>query len=340
MPDQPYRIGRLRGGFVLVFDEDGKRRRYRIDAKSAAEANRVAPALYAALTKPEGKTVASLWEGYVRAKAGHAVIATMAHTWKAVRDRFGPMEGEAITTADCRAHVEARRRAGIKNGTLATELGHLSNVLRWAEREQLIAKAPHIERPSRGAPKMDYLTRDQARALMAATVMPHVRIYIVLALTTGARNAALLGLTWTRCDLDRGLVDFRDPEIVVAHKGRAIVPINRTLRAALQDARASALSDHVVEWAGKRVASVKKGLAEAGRRAGIGKVSPHMLRHSAAVHMAEDGVPISEIAQFLGHSNERITYSTYARFSPDYLRGAAAALEYDGVAVVTGRKKA
>jgi integrase len=54
-----------------------------------------------------------------------------------------------------------------------------------------------------------------------------------------------------------------------------------------------------------------------------------MLRHSAAVHMAEEGVPMSEISQYLGHSDTRITEQIYARFSPDYLRRAAAALEYD-----------
>jgi hypothetical protein len=77
------------------------------------------------------------------------------------------------------------------------------------------------------------------------------------------------------------------------------------------------------------VKSVKRGLTQAAKRAGLEHVSPHDLRRSAAIHMAEDGVPISEISQFLGHSNERITFSTYARFQPDHLRRAANALEFD-----------
>lgn len=31
--------------------------------------------------------------------------------------------------------------------------------------------------------------------------------------------------------------------------------------------------------------------------------------------------------QYLGHSSETVTYRVYARFSPDYLRRAASALE-------------
>lgn len=60
----------------------------------------------------------------------------------------------------------------------------------------------------------------------------------------------------------------------------------------------------------------------AGRRAGVGNVSPKILRHSAAVRMAEDGVPMEEIAQYLGHRNVNVTRRIYARFSPDHNVGA------------------
>ena len=43
--------------------------------------------------------------------------------------------------------------------------------------------------------------------------------------------------------------------------------------------------------------------------------------------MAEAGVPVSEVAQYLGHTNTRITESTSARYSPEYLKGAARALD-------------
>jgi integrase len=45
--------------------------------------------------------------------------------------------------------------------------------------------------------------------------------------------------------------------------------------------------------------------------------------------MAEDRVPMEEIAQYLGHTDINTTRKVYARYSPDYLRRAAGALEYD-----------
>lgn len=44
--------------------------------------------------------------------------------------------------------------------------------------------------------------------------------------------------------------------------------------------------------------------------------------------MAEAGVTMDEIEQYLGHSSPATTFKTYARFLPDYLRKAASALEF------------
>jgi integrase len=191
-----YTIGRLRGERCLVFWEGGKRRRYSLGTDDAREAERLAPALYAELTRPKSKDVRHLWAAYTAAKEGRAVIETMKHTWKALADRFGPMAGDAITLDDCRAHTAARHRAGIKDGTIHTELGHLRMVLKWAEKEGIIPRASTIERPSKPAPKEAHLSRDEAKALIIAADRPHLKLFIILALGTGARSAALLDLTW------------------------------------------------------------------------------------------------------------------------------------------------
>ncbi|MCV2869865.1 tyrosine-type recombinase/integrase [Defluviimonas sp. WL0002] len=112
------------------------------------------------------------------------------------------------------------------------------------------------------------------------------------------------------------------------------MPINNTLRAALVSAREAALSEYVVEWAGHRVQSIRRGFMTAVHNSGLKKVTQHTLRHTAAVHMAEAGVDMELIAQYLGHSNTQITRSVYARFSPDYMAKAAAALEFGSVSQV------
>lgn len=99
-----------------------------------------------------------------------------------------------------------------------------------------------------------------------------------------------------------------------------------TIKLLLQ-AKEAALSDYVVEYAGDRVKSIRKGFYNACVRAGLADVTPHVLRHSAAVAMAEAGVSMAEIAQYLGHSDSRVTEIVYARYSPEYLKRAASVLD-------------
>lgn len=326
---EQYSIGKYRGKFALIVYNGGKRQRYTLGTGDAEEAKRLAPSLYAEVIRPSDQTVRSIWAAFTIDRAGRAIIRTMEHTWKALSPRFGALPAINITVEDCRAYARERRDAGIKDGTIYTELGHLRMVLNWAVKRGIIPKAPHIERPSKPPPSEKYLSREQIKAVIEAAPFPHIRLFLILAITTGARSSAILGLTWARCDFDRHRVDLRDPKLTTPHKGRAIVPMNETLQRALQEAKPKALTDYVIEWGGGRVASVRKGVASAGIKAGVGYVSPHMLRHSAAVHMAEDDVPMEVIAQYLGHANVNVTRRIYARFSPSYLRKAAASLEFD-----------
>jgi integrase len=340
MSDSEYRLGRLGGECCLVYyDSTGTRRRYRLGTRDPRQAALLAPALFAELTRPKGTKVRDLWDAFTHDKAGRAITETMVHTWKALKDRFGDMAGDAITDADCRAHTKKRRAAGIKDGTIHTELGHLRMVLNFAVKKRLLSNASHIERPAAPKRREDvHLTRPQIRALFDGATMPHVRLAAILLYTTAARSSALCGLTWGRCDFDRERIDLRDPTINRPHKGRAIVPMLRTSKVALLEARRGALTNHVIEWGGNPVKSLKRGLKTAARNAQIEKtVSAHILRHSAAVHMAENGVPMDEIAQFLGHEDVEVTRRTYARFSPDFLKKAARALEFDDLGSLNQR---
>jgi len=322
-----WRITRLRGEYCVTWDEGDIRRRYRLGTDDPQEAARRAPARYAELTRPRGSTVRELWESYCLDKEGRSVVTTMKYTWKALEAYFGDVEGEAVTVAQCRTYTRDRRAAGKKDGSIHTELGHLRSVLVWAQKQRLIAHAPHIERPSKPDPKEGYLTRDEVARLMEEANVPHVRLAILLMISTGARNAAALQLTWDRVDFDRSMIHLRNPFDRERRKGRATVPMNDTLKAALVEAKEGALTPYVVEWGGNPVLSIKKGIKTAGAAIGRPDASPHMLRHSAAVWLAEDGHSMDEIAQFLGHENSRITFKTYARYSPTYLRRLADSLE-------------
>lgn len=334
MPE--WRITRLRGGLALTYEQDGKRHRHTLNTNDKSVAKQLAPALYAQLTRPRGKTVRELWRGYETDKPGLAVLETMKHTFKALDSRFGDIQADQITIADCRAHTKERRDAGIKDGTIHTELGHLRMVLLWAEKHKLIDRAPAIERPAKPAPKSDYLERKDAIRLIECASTPHVKLAMHLLLATAARVSAILELKWDRVDFKKRQIHLRDPDDPARRKGRAVVPMTNTIYAALLDAKKHRLSDYVIEWGGQPVKSLKRGIAFAADKAGLPFVTPHVFRHTAAVWMAEGGTPMSEIAQYLGHNNTSMTEKVYAKYSPNHLRDAASHLELSPNVVPSG----
>lgn len=331
MPD--YTIGRLRGGYCVSWTDagTGKRRRYQLKACTAKEAEAEAiDRIRRETAPPAGHTIATIWAAYRADRAGRRIGANMEWSGRAILPVFGALRPDQITTDDCRAYAKARAKTGRHAGTIWTELGHLRICLRWAEKMRLIQTAPHIERPQKPAPKERYLSDAEIDRLLSAEAEPHIRLAILLMLTTAARIGAVLDLTWTRVDLERGQINLR-ADAIGPRKGRAIVPINGTMRAALTVARQAALSEYVVEWGGDRVKSIRTGFSRAVERAGLEDVTPHVLRHTAAVKMAEGGVSMAEISQYLGHSNAQTTAAVYARFSPQHLRKAADILDFGKV---------
>lgn len=245
----------------------------------------------------------------------------MASLWKVLEPHFGYKLGKAITKADCRAYIQSRK--GRSNSTIRTELEALRACLRWHYGND----APQITAPAPAKARERYLTKAEAERLLAAIETPHVRLFVEMALGTGARMGAILDLTWDRVDLTHGTIDLNPAGRDITNKRRTVVGITPRLRERLEEAQKASLSDYVIEYAGKPVASVKTAIAAAARRSGV-PCSPHVFRRTAAVWMAMADVPLERIAQVLGHTSTRITYANYARYSPRFMADAVAALDW------------
>jgi integrase len=322
---RPYRIGglslgQLKGEAVAVWREGGTRRRFRLGVWTEAE-GRTALDRFARrkILATTGRSVAEIWSAYIadRTRDGKD-MRDWDLRWPPARARFGALDPSEITADLCRAYARERFDAGRRPATVVTELVRLRSALSWAQKMRIIDVAPYIWTPSTSPPRARVATPEEVARLIECAPTHHIALFILLAITTGARHRAILELTWDRVDAESGRVDFRvpaerDPMSKRGRKGRAVVEVPGLVRAALAEARAGALTDHVIEWDGGPVDRVTRGFGTACRKAGVSGITPHTLRHTCATWAAESGQPMAAVARLLGHQHEATTERVYAK---------------------------
>jgi integrase/recombinase XerD len=157
----------------------------------------------------------------------------------------------------------------------------------------------------------------------------------------GRRDLAML-LLLVRLGMRRGEVarlrlediDWRAGELLVRGKGPRVerlplpAEVGESLAAYLRDGRPADAGTRAVfmRVRAPRAAMTPPGITQvvvsASKRAGLGEVTPHRLRHTAASELLRRGAPLSEIGQLLRHRTE-LTTTIYAKVDRDRLRELA-----------------
>lgn len=318
--DDAYSVQRFRGGFALVWKENGNRRRRQLASTDRASAEAEARKLWAGAEDGSPWTVGRIMTLYLASIEHKPSHTRRQDAWKAMQRFWQNVDPAMIDEIMCKTYRAGR---SVSDTTVRYELQQLSTALRFGSGK--FAGNPKFWFPPAPAHKIRHLTRAEFDRFFAAVRADHARLYVQIGLHTAARPSAILQLTWDRVDFMRRLIDFTPPGHVRTKKRRTVVPINDALLPYLQKGWEARTCDHVVERGGKPVANIKKAFQAASERSTV-HATPYMLRHTGAVWMAESGVPMAEIGQFMGHDDSRTTERHYAKFSPDYLRGAANAL--------------
>lgn len=322
-----YTIQRFRGAWAVVYyDADGKRVRRRLYA-----ADRPGAEAEARRRWREGGdspwTVGRIVEAYMDAREADGIASTSRQrdAWKAMKGFWATVDPKLIDREMARDYVRRRNRA---EATTRYELSMLAVALRWAAKQKLIDKAPEVWRPAAAERQLRHLTRTQFARWFKDVKAPHARLYVRLAIYTMARPSAILELTWDQVDWDHATINLNPPGRKQTKKRRPVVPLNEEAMESLREAHKGAQSEYVIERGAQPIGSIKKAFQAASARAGI-RVTPYMLRHTGAVWSAEGGVSMAELAQYMGHDDDRTTQKHYARFSPDHLRRVSANLKLE-----------
>lgn len=231
-------------------------------------------------------------------------------------------------------HLVTLRDRGLKNVSIARKLASIRAYHRFLVTEGYSDEDPtaSIDTPTRPRPIPKALTVDEVALLVEA---PDGSTPL------GKRDAAVLELLYaTGCrvteliDLDLHDLDFETGTAIVTGKGnrQRLVPIGSFAQHAIESwlpirmkiripgadpgalfltARGNRLSRQTVWRIVDRYGS-KVGIAS-------DRLSPHVLRHSAATHMVEGGADLRTVQEILGHVSLSTT-QVYTRVSPEHLR--------------------
>ena len=238
------------------------------------------------------------------------------------------VDAEAVS-----GYVRELQSLGLADASIARNVSAVRSLHRFLVAEGYVSNDPTaaLETPRRkpGLPKS--LTVDEALRLLDAPD---------LGVPLGLRDAALLEFLYaTGCrvseavDLDLIDVDLDERVAVVTGKGnkQRVVPIGRPAVAAMRDylpirldlrgARRDEERMFVNARGGGLTRQgmwqiVKKHAGAAGLD--LARVSPHVLRHSAATHMVEGGADLRTVQEMLGHASISTT-QIYTRVSPQHL---------------------
>lgn len=333
-PNGKYRLGQLHGEAVVCWrDAPGAkphRRRLGVftEVEGRAKLDNFARGV-TLLRERETKTVEDVWDAYKadREKDGK-LIANFDNDWKALKPRFASMNVDAVEADVCRDYAEARDKLGKSASTIWTELTRLRSCLNWAFKRNVIGIKPYVWVPTKPDGRTRVMTEEEVLALLDACKMPHVKLFVVMAISTAGRSGAICQLKWDKIDFEAGTIDLRSsvkPNVLTkrVQKGRAFVAMTAEARAALTEAKQGALTDYVIEWDGEPVKKVRKAFMAAVKAAKLEDVTPHVLRHTVISWLDEDGIPMERISKLAGHRDVNTTRKIYAKPGVKVLKPAA-----------------
>jgi site-specific recombinase XerD len=153
-----------------------------------------------------------------------------------------------------------------------------------------------------------YLNLSEVKRMIELTTNQKHRCIIKLLYGCGLRLSELLNLKITDIDSGNMVVHIRNSK---GNKDRVVMLSNQLLQDLREYFSEYKPKEYLIEGQGGGLyseKSVQNVVKDAAARAGIKKqVTPHILRHSFATHLLENGTDIRYIQQLLGHSSIKTT---------------------------------
>ena len=342
------RAGRFVGWYIRFVDSDGQRKARATKATSAAAARRILVELEAAagrrhLGVPErpqpikGTVLIARWLDEYEPRTVNRWA--WEHRQRFTLAKVLPQLHVIITPLDAQRII--RKLSGLAPGTVANTIIALKAAWRWAISIGIADSNPWTMRTPPTDKPVEYLSRDEVSALLAAADADKMvnrdvlAVAVRLGVFAGLRAGEIFGLRWRDVEVDRGVLTVRQNYRGAPTKTRRerTVPLADQLCEVLISWRQRCPSrDYVCptiiagRWA---AAGQSPSILRLYRRANIPVPSApwHVLRHTFASHFLMSGGSLLTLQRLLGHSTLTVT-QIYSHLSDEHIAGEIKKLRF------------
>jgi len=193
---------------------------------------------------------------------------------------------------------------GYVNSTVANTVFALNHYFSF------LGKKIHLKPPRRHKRQPDYLTVEEAQALVKVVSSLRDRAIVMTLLYTGMRVSELCNLNVSDLRLDNGEIIVRDTK---NYQDRRVIVSEKCVASLSEYLESMCVTDGEAVFVSRKGGRISRGRVYAmikkyGQLAGIRKkVTPHVLRHTLATNMIAHGASVIEVKQQLGHKSMEST---------------------------------
>lgn len=265
-------------------------------------------------SRPDEITVGHVLAIYAQDK-GQAMAApkTLGHAIEALAPFWGDLTCDAVKGSTCRAYERHRakprtlrdgRTVTAGSSTVRRELGVLQAAMNHAHAEGVLIYPIKVTLTEAGEPRDRWATRSEVARLLKAAA-PHCQRFILLSIYTGRRMQAVLDLTWTQVDLERGTIRFKQGRETSKRRGSIRIPARLLAHLRRWRALDRGRSMFVVPRP-SRTASIRRAFEGARERSGVMDVTPHVLKHTAITWAIASGLSVEAAAEYFDTTADTI----------------------------------
>lgn len=238
---------------------------------------------------------------------------------------FGHLPLNAVTTRELESYLARKRdQEGVTAATTNRYLAALKTMFKMAVRWGYLGYNPAdpIKLLRENSEIPDALTEEQLEKLLAE-LPDYARIITTFAADTGMRCSEMEQLQWSDIRFNERMIVVRGSN--TKNDEFRVIPMTERVYNLLQELHSQNQKPKIRQLQVLPWKDIRGSLHNAGMRAGIGHVHPHMLRHTFATRLRDKGVPLDRIKELLGHKSMQMVLR-YAKARPEQLKEAIEAL--------------